>query len=240
MRERKFRHIGVLGITGGVGAGKSTVLSYLKERYGALIIECDQVGKDLQKKGGACYEPMIRLFGKGIIGQDGEIDRPYVAKRIFREPEKKAALEKIVLPAVKAEVRQRLEELDQAFGTDQAAFTKSWKAGDPGGQEKESVRLSLAVIESAILLDDHYDEFCDEIWYIYTSDEKRRERLKASRGYSDERIDRMFAAQRSDLSFREHTQFVIDNSSDIVQNTFEQIERGMKGRKFGNLWISAQ
>lgn len=203
MTKKKTDGLTVLGITGGVGAGKSTVLEYLKEAYGAKIIQCDQVGKDLQRKGGACYRPMISLFGTGILLQDGEIDRPQVAGLIYRDPEKRRKLEEIVHPAVKAEVRRQL-------------------------QTCAAEGRSLAVIEAALLIEDHYEDMCDEIWYICTSEEKRRERLKKSRGYSDERIDDMFRSQRSETSFREHTQLTIDNTSDIVQNTYEQLEDGLR------------
>ncbi len=202
---RRFAHIAVLGITGGVGAGKSTILEYLKKHYGAVIIECDEVGRSLQQEGGACYLPMVQLFGRQILQEDGAIDRKMAARMIFEDPEKKKELEQIVHPAVKAEVRRQLEELDRE------------------GVTKSTVQ-KLAVIESALLIDDHYEELCDEIWYIYTADEKRRSRLKSSRHYSDERIDRMFAAQRGDESFRRHAQITIDNTDDIVQNTLKQLD----------------
>ena len=67
----------VLGITGGVGCGKSTVLQYLKEAYGAVLIECDEVARELQQPGRACYEPIIRLFGDGIVKPDGTIVAEY-------------------------------------------------------------------------------------------------------------------------------------------------------------------
>lgn len=200
----RYKVVTVLGITGGVGTGKSTTLEYLHRKYGALIIECDQVGRDLQKKGGACYGPMASLFGEKGLLPDGEIDRKEVARQIYSDPEKKKKLERIVLPAVKEKVKNTIEEADK------------------------SGRKCLIVVESAILIDDGYDRLCDEIWYVFASEEKRRERLKKSRNYSDQRIDSMFRAQRSEASFREHCQYSIDNTSDIVQNTLEQLDEGIR------------
>lgn len=200
----KHEHVTVLGITGGVGAGKSTLLSYLEKKYGALIIECDRVGRDLQKKGMPCYQPMVDLFGRECLLGDGEIDRAKVAAQIYSDPGKKEKLEKIVLPAVKREVSGIIEDADRR------------------GEKR------LLVIESAILFDDHYDLLCDEVLYIHASEDKRRERLKRSRNYPDSRIDRMFRAQKSEAFFRGHCQVTIDNTSDIVQNTLKQLDDGIR------------
>ena len=89
------------------------------------------------------------------------------------------------------------------------------------------------VIEAALLLEEHYDQICDEIWYVYTQESVRRQRLQESRGYSDEKITQMMKTQLPDAYFREHCQFVVDNSSDNVENTYEQIDEGL--RKHGIL-----
>ena len=258
--ERIWGQIIVLGITGGVGAGKSTILTALHEQYGALIIECDEVGRALQQKGAACYEPMRQLFGDGILFPDGTIDRKAVARLIYADAQKREALSRIVHPAVKAEVRRQLEAFDRQSA---AGFSDSFQSREtskdgtacqaggqnmpapgpmPAGQPDRAPdpqrkgtgivhpgkRRVLAVVEAALLIDDHYEELCDEIWYIHTDDEKRRVRLRESRHYSDERITRMFEAQRSDASFRRHTQLTIDNTDDFVQNTFRQLKEGLQ------------
>lgn len=194
----------VLGITGGVGAGKSTVLGYLAEKYGAFVIECDRVAEQLQQPGEACYEPLRELFGDECLLPDGTFDRKKVAARVFSDPTLREQLNRIVHPAVKQRVRQII-----------------------GAESAGNGAPPLYVIEAALLIDDHYDEICDEIWYVYAKESARRERLKKSRGYSDERIDHMFRSQRSDQSFRENTDLTIDNSSDCVENTFKAIDTGL-------------
>ena len=258
--ERIWGQIIVLGITGGVGAGKSTIFRALHEQYGALIIECDEVGRALQQKGAACYEPMRQLFGDGILFPDGTIDRKAVARLIYTDTQKREALSRIVHPAVKAEVRRQLEVFDRQSAAGSSCPYKSQEASEdraacqsggqsmsaPGlmaagqsdrtpdpqrekaGNVRPGKRRALAVVEAALLIDDHYEELCDEIWYIHTDDEKRRVRLRESRHYSDERITRMFEAQRSDTSFRCHTQLTIDNTDDFVQNTFRQLKEGLQ------------
>jgi dephospho-CoA kinase len=258
--ERIWGQIIVLGITGGVGAGKSTILTALHEQYGALIIECDEVGRALQQKGAACYEPMRQLFGDGILFPDGTIDRKTVARLIYADAQKREALSRIVHPAVKAEVKRQLKAFDRQSAAGFSCPYKSQEASEDGaacqaggksmpapgpmpvgqpdrtpdpqrkgaGIVHSGKRRALAVVEAALLIDDHYEELCDEIWYIHTDDEKRRVRLRESRHYSDERITRMFEAQRSDASFRYHTQLTIDNTDDFVQNTFRQLKEGLQ------------
>ncbi len=199
----------ILGITGGVGAGKTTVLTYLAQRYGARILELDRVAEKLQKPGAACYEDMLKLLRTytetaGMKGQllqkDGSFDRSAVAALVFAD---RALLEKlngIIHPAVRRYVAE---------------------------QVKNSAPGELTVIEAALLLEERYDEICDEIWYIYASEEVRRERLKNSRGYTDEKITGILKNQKSDAYFREHCAFVVDNSSDDVENTFRQIDKGL-------------
>ena len=92
--------------------------------------------------------------------------------------------------------------------------------------------MPFVVVEAALLLEEHYDEICDEIWYIYVDDAARRVRLKQSRGYSDRKIDDILKNQQKDSVFRKSCQFVVDNSSDFVDNTFEQMDRGLKEHGF--------
>ena len=83
-------------------------------------------------------------------------------------------------------------------------------------------------VEAALLIEDHYDTLCDEIWYIYAQEDVRRKRLAVSRGYSSAKSDSIMKNQLPDEIFRESCQFVIDKRSEIVQNTYEQIDRGLK------------
>ena len=79
-------------------------------------------------------------------------------------------------------------------------------------RERQEGTLALLVLEAALLIEEHYDEICDELWYIYTSEKNRRERLKLNRGYSDEKIDNIFASQLSESTYREVCREEIDNN----------------------------
>lgn len=183
-----------IGITGGVGSGKSEILLYIREHYPCEIVLADDLAKQLQEPGQACYEPLVALLGKDIVGEDGRIIKPMMADKIFGDS---ALLEKInalIHPAVVAEIL-RLRDL----------------AG-----KNEKIRLFF--VEAALLIENGFDKICDEMWYIYAKESVRRERLKASRGYSEEKITAMMARQLPENEFRKNCQVVIDNSASLAES----------------------
>lgn len=95
--------------------------------------------------------------------------------------------------------------------------------------EREGGVRKLLVLEAALLIEEHYDEICDELWYIYTDREIRRERLKISRGYSDAKINQIFASQLSEDAYRKNCQLVINNDGRIEQ-TLAQIDKALRER----------
>lgn len=190
----------IIGITGGVGCGKSTVLNLIKENYNAYIIMADDVAKELMMPGNAAYNSVVDMFGNGILCEDGQIDRPVLAKIIFENSNKRMVLNSIVHPLVKKTIVEKITELKISGGYD------------------------YVFVEAALLIEDHYGTFCDEIWYIYATEQVRRERLRESRGYSDEKIDSMFKSQLTEQEFRNNSQVVIENSGNIKE-TLAQLEK---------------
>lgn len=100
----------LVGLTGGIGSGKSTVASMLAAR-GAVIVDADQVVRDVQRPGSPVLTSLAERFGPEVIGSDGELDRAAVAAKAFGDPDALADLNKIVHPAVGAEMNRRVEEL---------------------------------------------------------------------------------------------------------------------------------
>ena len=192
----------IIGITGGVGAGKSTVLAFLRERYDAFVIQADEVGHLVMKPGMECYEPVIRLFGKDVIKNDKTVDRKKVSDVVFGQPDMLQKLNEIIHPAVKRYILRCLEE------------------------QKENER-KLCVVEAALFLEENYQEFCDEVWYVYTEEEIRIQRLMENRGYSREKSLGIIRNQVSDQVFREHTDYVIENNGDL-SDTRRQIREGIE------------
>ncbi len=192
----------VIGITGGVGAGKSTVLQYLESVLGAYVIQADLVGHQVMEPGERCYDQVIALFGKQIIKNDKTIDRKRVSDVVFHQKEMRVRLNKIIHPAVKQFVLEKLEE-------------------------QKAIGRELFVVEAALLLEDHYQDFCDCIWYIHTDREIRIQRLMEDRGYSREKAESIIRSQASDVFFRTHADYVVENNGDPGR-TYQQIEEGVR------------
>lgn len=192
----------IIGITGGVGSGKSLVLSYMEQRFGAIICQADHVAWELQKPGEECYQKIVAHFGKEILNEDLTINRKTLGKIVFSDEGELLYLNRITHPAVKIEIQKQI--------------ARARKTG-----------AGLFVLEAALLIEEHYDEICDELWYIYTDRKIRRERLKVSRGYRDEKIDAIMASQLSDKVFVEKCQRVIYNSGEF-EETKKQLEEAIK------------
>lgn len=195
----------VIGITGGVGVGKSAVLSYLEEAYDARVILADWVANKIKEPGECCYDAIVKLLGDSILTEGGFINRRRMGQLIFSDQDLLRKTNEIIHPAVKTYI---IDEMNKA--------------------KEEGV--SIFVIEAALLLEDNYRAICDELWYIYTREEVRRERLKASRNYTDDYITSIMKKQLPDEVFRRECDFVIDNS-DILEDTKKQIDRRMKERR---------
>jgi dephospho-CoA kinase len=105
----------VVGLTGGIGSGKSTVSALLATK-GAVIVDADAITRELQEPGTPVFAAMVERFGPGIVGPDGALDRAAVADIVFNDPEALADLNGIVHPAVGAEIARRMAEL---AGTDE-------------------------------------------------------------------------------------------------------------------------
>ena len=192
-----------IGITGGVGAGKSEILTYLDRKPNVRVMLADLIAHDLMEPGTDCHSKLMEIFPDYVFEEDGQINRPKMAEAIFNDDSLRIKLNAIVHPAVKDYVK------------DQYAL------------EKSLGNLDILVLEAALLIEEHYDEICDELWYIYTSEDNRRARLKASRGYSDEKIDNIFNSQLSEARFREACSRVIDNNGDL-KLTYDQIEEYLR------------
>lgn len=189
-----------IGVTGGVGAGKSTILKYLEQNFKCKVLLTDMIAQDIKRNNVECIRQMNEIFSEDdIYNQDGTLSNSKLAKVIFSDKSKRDALNAVVHPLVKQFVIDTYEE------------------------EKEKDELDFLVVESALLVESHFNEICDEVWYIYVSEKERRSRLRKNRGYDNEKIDNIFASQLKEDQFRELSDFVIDNNSN-PNNSFKQID----------------
>ena len=196
-----------IGITGGVGAGKSAVLDYLNEDKRYMVLLADEVAHDLMEPGTKCYDRLKKEFlEEDIYLPAGGFDRNKLAQVIFSDDDKRKRLNEIVHPSVKEFVIETVEKA-----------------------QKEGI-VSIVFFEAALLIEDKYYEKCDELWYIYTSEDNRRKRLKENRGYTDEKIDNIFDSQLKDEQFRQYCQVIIDNNGSI-DDTRKQVDLALSTDK---------
>ena len=182
----------IIGITGGVGAGKSALLAYVKERYRCRVILADEVAHLVEEPGQECYSELVKLLGNEILNPDRTIDKRRMAERIFADSSVLEQVNAIVHPAVKEFILREIARSRR--------------------EEKED----FLFVEAALLIEGGYGEILDELWYIHAQTDIRRSRLKAGRAYSDEKIDRILGEQLSEEEFRRHCGVVIDNSGSLA------------------------
>lgn len=182
----------IVGITGGVGTGKSTILQILKDEYNAAVIMADDVAKELMEPGQPSYRAVVEYFGTEILsGEEGSpIDRVKLAGIVFSDPDKLSALNLLTHPLVRIRILELIDEYNRQ-------------------------NYDLIIVESAILIQAHYLDLIDELWVVYADYDTRVDRLISSRGYTVEKIDNIISNQLSDDEMKRYASFLIDNTGTI-------------------------
>lgn len=183
----------VIGITGGIGCGKSVVMSILEEEYGAYVLLSDLVGHELMVPGAVNYNAIVETFGTEILLENGEIDRKKLGSIVFGNPEKLALLNSITHPNIMKEIRNRID----------AALSDS--------------AYQMVCLESALLFETELADYCDQTWYVYADEEVRINRLIAGRGYTREYCVSVMNKQKNEEYYRKKANVVIDNSGDTCK-----------------------
>ena len=196
----------IIGITGGVGAGKSELLSYLVRNYSCRVLLADEVGNLVKEPGQPCYDALVGLLGESILDANGKIDRRKMADVIFGDAKLLQQVNSIIHPAVEEYIFEQIR------------------------LERERGEISFFFVEAALLIECGYDSKLDELWYIYAAPEVRARRLRESRGYSDDKIRKVMASQLPEEEFRRVCKVVIDNSGTLEQ-AYEQIDALMRAQE---------
>jgi dephospho-CoA kinase len=179
-----------IGLTGGIGSGKSTVTKILAE-LGAPIIDADQVGHAIYAPGGPAYDDMIAAFGAGILADDRTIDRRKLGPIVFADPAALKRLNSIVHPKMFARLREMIEALRAA------------------GEARP------IVVEAAILIEANWLPLFDEIWLVVAAKDRVLERIERDRGLAREQTEARIKAQLADAERRKHAAIVITNDGTI-------------------------
>lgn len=198
----------IIGVTGGVGSGKTELLHYIEKNYRCRILLADEAAHEVMQKGGRIYEPLVALLGSAVLDSSGEINRKEMAARIFSQEELLGRVNALIHPAVREYILEAVAE----------------------EREKAAACAADAVdyffLEAALLIECGYRSVVDEMWYIYCDLAVRRERLKKSRGYSDGKIDSILSSQLSEAEFRSGSDVVIDNSGNL-EDAYRQIREAL-------------
>lgn len=206
--EKRGTAMKVIGITGGVGAGKSTVVSIIEKHFQTEYLHCDVIAHELMEPGQSAYRELLEIFGEGIKNDDGTINRGRLYEAAFNA-DRVGELNACVHPKVHAVVEERI-----------AAFRAEGFRG-------------IVLIEAALLIEAGYKEICDELWYVYAPEKLRKERLKQSRGYTEEKAESIMKRQASEKLFFAKCDFVLYNDSapeDCERHIMEQIIKHQNGR----------
>jgi dephospho-CoA kinase len=180
----------LVGLTGGIGSGKSTVARLL-ERHGAVVIDADQLAREAVAKGTSGFEQVVRAFGGSIVGPDGDLDRSGLAAIIFSDPERKATLESIVHPEV---ARRFGEQVDELRGTDR-----------------------VVVYVSPLLVELGLAPAFDIVIVVTASPHLRVSRVASGRDLSPEDVRARMAAQATDEQRMEVADVLVDNDGSLAE-----------------------
>ena len=186
----------VIGLTGGIGTGKSEVARILKE-IGAYIIEADKLGHSAYLPHSDIWEEVVKEFGNGVLLPDKEIDRKKLGSIVFNDPVQLAKLNEIMHPRMGKMVAKLIAGLD----------------------------AEVVVVEAALLLEAGWDALVDEVWCTGASEDIVIDRLKARNGLNREEAKKRIGAQMSVDERKLRSQVMIENNGDLAQLTtvIEQI-----------------
>ena len=186
----------VIGLTGGIGTGKSEVARILKE-IGAYIIDADKLGHSAYLPHSDIWEEVVKEFGNGVLLPDKEIDRKKLGSIVFNDPVQLAKLNEIMHPRMGKMVANLIAGLD----------------------------AEVVVVEAALLLEAGWDALVDEVWCTGASEDIVVDRLKARNGLNREEAKKRIGAQMSVAERKLRSQVMIENNGDLAQLTtvIEQI-----------------
>ncbi|MEM7134073.1 MAG: dephospho-CoA kinase [Chloroflexota bacterium] len=183
----------IIGLTGNIGSGKSTVLAYFAQLPNVSILDADRLAHQAMSPGGPAFDEIVGRFGKSILKPDGLIDRQALGKVVFSDAQALQDLEKISHPAVLRLAEEAIQ-----------------KAADQGDK--------LVILEAIKLLDGGQTvQLCDEVWVVTIDTESQLQRLSEQRGMDEESVQQRLAAQSSQEYKVQKADRVIENSGSLKE-----------------------
>ena len=190
----------IIGITGSIASGKSTVTEFLRQQ-GYKVIDADQVVHELQEPGGRLYQALLSTFGSSILQEDGRLDRPKLGAMIFGDPELLAKSSQIQNQIIREELAGRRDLL----------------------AEKEDIFF----MDLPLLFELQYEDWFDQIWLVDVTEETQLSRLMSRNALSQEEAEKRIAAQLSLQEKRKRADVLIDNNGSL-EETRQQIRDALQ------------
>jgi dephospho-CoA kinase len=187
----------LVGLTGGIGVGKSTVAAMFAAR-GAAVVDADRIGRRLQEPGGPCHRAIVEAFGREVLDAAGRIDRKRLGEIVFANPARRAQLEAIMHPAI-------------------------WAACEAEIRAAAASGHSVCVVEMALILETGARDRFHKVIVVAAPAEAQVERVARARGLTDAEAQRRLAAQWTTEDKARLADFVIDNGGDLAA-TERQVE----------------
>ncbi|GEL09086.1 dephospho-CoA kinase [Salisediminibacterium halotolerans] len=191
----------ILGLTGGIASGKSTVGNMMKE-YGIPVIDADEISRAVVAPGEETLEQIKTHFGQRVIHSDGTLNREELGTIVFSRPEERETLNELIHPAV----RKRMQDMAEA---------------------KKQAGYQLIVLDIPLLVENNLFYLVDETVVVYASREIQKARLMARNGYNEEEAEQRLAAQMPIDEKRSFADHIIDNSGSLAEtkNQVDQLIR---------------
>ena len=190
----------IIGLTGGIASGKSTVTSYLKEK-GYPVIDADRVVRDLQAPGGALYRVLVDHFGREILDASGELDRVVLGQRIFSDPSERDWSNRVQGQLIR-------EALADA-------------------RDRQAAQSPLFFMDIPLLIEQGYEEWFEAVWLVAVSKETQLKRLMERNHLSERQAKERIAAQMPLDEKRAHADLVLDNNGDLT-TLYAQLDAALK------------
>ena len=190
----------IIGITGGIASGKSTVTEFLRQQ-GYQVIDADQVVHELQEPGGRLYQALLSTFGSSILQEDGRLDRPKLGAMIFGNPQ---------LLEQSSQIQNQIIREELAGRRDMLAETED-----------------IFFMDLPLLFELQYEDWFDQIWLVDVTEETQLSRLMSRNALSQEEAEKRIAAQLSLREKRKRADVLIDNNGSL-EETRQQIRDALQ------------
>lgn len=194
----------IIGITGGIASGKSTVTEFLRQQ-GYQVIDADQVVHELQEPGGRLYQALLSAFGSAILREDGRLDRPKLGAMIFGNPQ---------LLEQSSQIQNQIIREELAGRRDMLAETED-----------------IFFMDLPLLFELQYEDWSDQIWLVDVTEETQLSRLMSRNALSQEEAEKRIAAQLSLREKRKRADVLIDNNGSLeatrqqIRDALQKLER---------------